>query len=259
MLIVAGAAMAHGGFCNIDRAIKLGGCKMKIDRTSTVEPASENSREEDATPPHGDEITPLGVPDSEVTANVRAAFTTLLADIGALRGELAAARERIGELEGLADRDPLLEILNRRAFARELDRALAMIDRYGAQVSLLIIDLNDLKTINDRKGHAAGDAALAHIAGVLVRNVRQTDVVARLGGDEFAVLLMQSDATIAAKKGREIAALIAAAPVDWRDAPFTAGISWGAVEIDPGLTAQDAMNLADQAMYAAKRKKMIRR
>ncbi len=200
-----------------------------------------------------DKITLLGIPDNQLTPNVRTALIGLIEDIRTLRSELDQARKRIGDLETLADRDPMLDVLNRRAFARELDRTLSMIERYQFRASLLIIDLNDLKIINDQRGHAAGDAALEHVARVLTSNVRQTDVVARLGGDEFAVLLLQADDAIAASKAQAIQALVAETPVSFEGGEFQAGISWGAVEIREGVSAQEAMNRADEAMYEAKK------
>ncbi len=202
-----------------------------------------------------DAISVMGVPAAELTPKVRAALISLAEDIRVLREELKQAKDRIGELETLADRDPMLDIYNRRAFAREMDRALGMIDRYQLRASLVFIDLNDLKKINDQMGHAAGDAALAHVAGTLTANVRQTDVVARLGGDEFALLLIQADEGVAAAKAQAIAGIVAAKPVEWEGAPFTASVSWGAVEIHKGVSAQEAMTLADEAMYAAKKMK----
>ena len=202
-----------------------------------------------------DAVSVMGVPAAELTPKVRAALIALVEDIRVLREELKQARDRIGELETLADRDPMLDIFNRRAFARELDRTLGMIDRYQLRASLVFVDLNDLKTINDERGHAAGDAALAHVAETLTNNVRQTDVVARLGGDEFALLLLQADEAVAAVKAQSIAAMVAAKPVEWDGTPFTASVSWGAVEIHKGVSAQEAMNLADEAMYEAKRMK----
>lgn len=190
-----------------------------------------------------------------MTEKVRAALVSLLDEVRDLRAQLEDARIRVSELETIADRDSMLDILNRRAFARELDRALAMIDRYDMSASLVFIDLNDLKRINDQLGHGAGDAALAHVARFLSDNVRQTDIVARLGGDEFALLLLQADQAVAAAKAKAIAAMIAAAPVEWKGRSFEAGVSWGAVEIRKGVSAQEAMNLADEAMYQAKKLK----
>lgn len=201
------------------------------------------------------ELEMLGVPDAELTPRVREALLGLIEEIRQLRRDMASMRERVSELETLADRDPMLNVLNRRAFARELDRALAMIDRYDVRASLVFVDLNDLKGINDRRGHAAGDDALVHVADCLTSNVRQTDSVARLGGDEFAILLLQADKQIASAKAAQIAQLIAQAPVDLAGEAQTVSVSWGAVEIRPGVSAQEALNLADEAMYEAKRMK----
>lgn len=202
-----------------------------------------------------DDISLLGVPEAELTPKVRAALLELVEEIQNLRAELRHARARAQELETLADHDPMFEVLNRRAFARELDRALAMIDRYKAQASLVFIDLNDLKKLNDTYGHGAGDAALAHVASTLTANVRQTDVVARLGGDEFAILLLQADDATASTKAAAISDIIAATPVDFEGNTLSISVSWGAVEIMKGVSAQEAMNLADEAMYQAKRMK----
>jgi diguanylate cyclase (GGDEF)-like protein/PAS domain S-box-containing protein len=93
------------------------------------------------------------------------------------------------ELRRLADHDALTGLSNRRVFGAELERQLARDRRYGGVSSLLMIDLDELKAINDTSGHAVGDRALQAVAGVLAERVRDTDLVARLGGDEFAVLL----------------------------------------------------------------------
>jgi diguanylate cyclase (GGDEF)-like protein len=200
-----------------------------------------------------DQIVLMGIPSVELTPKVRSALMTLMAEVQELRAELRGVRSRISDLEELADRDPLLDIFNRRAFVRELDRVLAMIDRYGVRASLIFVDLNDLKKINDGKGHAAGDAALGLVADVITANIRQTDAVGRLGGDEFGVLLLQSDQTQAEKKAQHLSDALAGKIVNWRDGPFGIGISWGAVEIVKGVSAEQAMERADSAMYEAKR------
>jgi diguanylate cyclase (GGDEF)-like protein len=235
---------------------------MKIDRTTKATGVRNVERASKLAPPAPaeqitavDEISVLGVPDAELTPKVRAAIVSLVEDLRELRAELERSRTRIQELEALADRDPMLDILNRRAFVRELNRVLAMIDRYDVRASLVFVDLNDLKIINDDQGHGAGDAALAHVAGVISENVRQTDVVARIGGDEFAIVLMQADQAVASAKASAIADLIARKPVTWDGPAFHAAVSWGAVQIRKGASAQEALNLADEAMYEAKRMK----
>lgn len=202
-----------------------------------------------------DQLVIAGVPESELTPKVREALMTLMNEVQTLRSELAETRARIGDLEKLADRDPLLDVFNRRAFVRELDRTLAMIDRYDMRASLVFIDLNDLKKINDSKGHGAGDAALAHIAAVVSANVRQTDILGRLGGDEFGLLLNQAGQETAQHKSDELSQAVSSQPVQWKGEPFTAHISCGVVEIVKGHSVDETMERADSAMYDVKARK----
>ena len=121
----------------------------------------------------------------------------LLAEIERLKHDLVLAAQRIAELEARADDDPLLGILNRRGFERELTRSLAYVKRYGAGAALMFIDLDGFKSVNDRHGHIAGDALLKAVAAALKGHVRASDVVARLGGDEFGVLMWNADEALA--------------------------------------------------------------
>ena len=130
----------------------------------------------------------------------RAAAMRLAAEVERLELELAAARSEIVALAARADIDPLTEVLNRRGFERELKRALAYLKRYDTSAALLYVDLDRFKAINDRHGHAAGDAVLKAVAMVIARQVRASDLVARLGGDEFVVLLWNLTAANAQAK-----------------------------------------------------------
>src|SRR5262249_43608803 len=121
----------------------------------------------------------------------RSTIMRLAGEVERLERELAAARAHMAALAAKAEIDPLTDILNRRAFERALERALAHVKRYGTSAALLYVDLDRFKLVNDRHGHAAGDAVLQAVAAVLMRHVRASDVVGRLGGDEFAVLLWQ--------------------------------------------------------------------
>lgn len=200
-----------------------------------------------------DAVVIAGIPDHELTPRVRQALQSLMEEVATLRAELAQTRARIGELEELADTDPLVGVLNRRAFVRELNRALAMVERYGAPSSLVFVDLNDLKTINDNWGHAAGDAALSHVAKILAAHIRQTDAVGRLGGDEFGIILTQADQATAREKAKALAGHVEADDVQWRDQRFKARISCGVVEIRKGLSADEALETADNEMYRVKK------
>ena len=137
----------------------------------------------------------------------------LLAEIERLKAELIKAEWKIAELEARADFDPLLDILNRRGFDRELKRSLAYVKRYGTAAVLVFIDLDGFKTINDRHGHAAGDALLKAVVAGLKSHVRASDMVARLGGDEFAVLMWNLETAQASAKAHELESIIAGTAV----------------------------------------------
>ncbi len=199
-----------------------------------------------------DSISIAGIPEAELTPRVREALTGLMQEVAALRQELAVAREQMRELETLAHTDPMLGVLNRRAFVAELNRALAMIDRYRQPSSLVFIDLDNLKVINDRGGHAAGDAALEHVAQVISTNIRQTDVFGRLGGDEFAVILTNAPYALAVQKADMLAHLVRESHAPGRD-PVT--VTCGVVEMKPGATVEDALEEADRVMYEGKKRR----
>jgi len=196
-------------------------------------------------PPKGQ---PKGKPKGEAA---------LLAEIERLKNELIGAEWRIAELEARGDVDPLLGILNRRGFERELKRSLAYIARYDAGAALVYLDLDAFKAVNDRHGHAAGDALLKMAARMLTAHVRASDVVARLGGDEFAILLWNVSETNAQAKARDLEAAVAAGAVGEGASRISVGASAGIVALTAGQSAAEAIAAADKAMYA--RKKQHRR
>jgi diguanylate cyclase (GGDEF)-like protein len=176
----------------------------------------------------------------------------LLAEVERLQADLGKAQRTIAELEARADVDPLLDILNRRGFERELKRSLAYLQRYNCEAVLLFIDLDDFKAVNDRHGHAAGDALLKAVARELVGNVRASDVVARLGGDEFGVLLWNLGAAQAAAKAHSLERLIETVTVAHGEARIAAGASVGLMPLVAGAAPEQMIDAADKAMYARK-------
>jgi len=182
----------------------------------------------------------------------RAVAMRLAAEVERLAAELAAARARVADLESRIDVDPLTEILNRRGFERELKRSLAYVKRYGAGAALIYIDLDDFKPVNDRHGHAAGDAVLKAVAATLVRQVRASDVVARIGGDEFVVLLWNAGEEAAAAKASALEAAVYATPVRWGASTLVVGAAAGVAMVGPLDTPADVIARADAAMYARK-------
>lgn len=185
-------------------------------------------------------------------ARSRSSVMRLAAEVDALAAELQASRARIAELEARVDIDPLTDVLNRRGFERELKRSLAFVKRYGASAALIYADLDGFKPVNDRHGHAAGDAVLKAIAAALVRNVRASDVVARIGGDEFAVLLWNVDDAAAAAKAAALEAVVYSTEVRWGASSFVVGASAGVALLGRLDTPAELMARADATMYARK-------
>jgi diguanylate cyclase (GGDEF)-like protein len=176
----------------------------------------------------------------------------LLAEVERLQADLGTAQRTIAELEARADVDPLLDILNRRGFERELKRSLAYLQRYNGEAVLLFIDLDGFKAVNDRHGHAAGDALLKAVARELVGNVRASDVVARLGGDEFGVLLWNLGAAQAAAKAHSLERLIETVTVAHGEVRIAVGASVGLAPLVAGAAPEQMIDAADKAMYARK-------
>jgi diguanylate cyclase (GGDEF)-like protein len=171
--------------------------------------------------------------------------------------ELDAARRRYGSLYASALSDALLDSLtglgNHRAFQEEFGRQLDAVRRYGHQVALLLIDLDDFKTINDTAGHAVGDRALVEVSRLLRGGLRRSDRPFRVGGDEFAVLMPGTSADEAYMVARRI---LSSCLEPRRDSGFERGFSFSA-----GIAAASAMGTsrsdlyarADDALYECKR------
>ena len=184
--------------------------------------------------------------------DLQAELARLSAERDAARAEAERLRRRLAEVEQLADRDPLTPVLNRRAFMRELSRAVAFCGRYAAPASLVYFDLDGFKAVNDRFGHAAGDAVLESVARGLLDHVRESDVVARLGGDEFAVLLAQAEADAASAKAHALVAELEREPVVFEGRAMAVRLSAGVRAFEPGLTPARWLAEADAAMFVRK-------
>jgi len=203
-----------------------------------------------------DLVAALGVPEhglDGVSPQLREAIIHLAADRNRLREDLGRARSRITALERLADEDALTPVANRRAFVRALTRMIAFSHRYRVPASVVYFDVNNMKQINDEHGHPAGDAALRHLAGVLLENIRSSDVVGRLGGDEFGVILAQTDEAQAHEKGAALAAAISVTPLRWGDATIPVSAAYGIHAFTGRENPQHAIEKADRAMYEQKR------
>jgi len=195
----------------------------------------------------------MGIPEAELTPKVRDALMNLMAEVEAMRRDLSEARERLATLERLADRDPLIPGANRRAFVRELTRTMSHSERYGHSSSVVYIDLNDFKDINDTYGHQAGDEALKHVANILLGSVRDSDVVGRLGGDEFGIILDKSDAKAARQRAEALRQSILNSPMQWNGNSIPVHVAFGVYTFSGTEDAGHALAAADRDMYQNKK------
>jgi len=199
----------------------------------------------------------MGVPENELTPNVQRALLGLMGEVDQLRKDTERLRSRVRELESLADHDVLLPVLNRRAFVREVSRALALAERHEAPSALVYFDLNGFKDVNDNYGHAAGDTALHHVAATLTANLRETDSVGRLGGDEFGVVLTLTTVAQAEHKANELANAIENTAFVHDGIELNINAAWGVHPLQAGVNVDAAMAQADAAMYVRKQELKI--
>jgi diguanylate cyclase (GGDEF)-like protein len=202
-----------------------------------------------------DNIQIMGIPEAELTPRVRTAITKLMEEVAQLRRELDGTKRRLDELETMADEDPLMPVLNRRAFVRELTRTKNMLERYGQKASLIYIDMNNFKEINDAHGHAVGDEALKHVAELLKGSVRSTDTVGRLGGDEFGVILTRATCDQARTRAESIAKSLEASVLEAGGHKIKLSIAFGVCEVTAEGDIEHELHSADRAMYEHKRSK----
>jgi diguanylate cyclase (GGDEF)-like protein len=149
----------------------------------------------------------------------------------------------------LADLDALTGLHNRRYFHETLARECSRAHRYNRQLALVVLDIDDFKSINDRIGHLAGDAVLAAVAERVQSVIRSADVACRVGGDELAVILPESTLADAEQLYRRVQFAVASRPLG----PFERiHLSAGLAELNPEDDAKTLFERADEALYRAK-------
>ena len=164
---------------------------------------------------------------------------------------LQSLRVAFAEQAQLARTDALTGIRNARAFMDEVTTETRRSRRHSSPLSLVYVDVDDFKTINDTQGHSGGDEVLRRIARALDRHTRDVDVVGRLGGDEFAILMPSTDEAGAAKV---IGALPARLQSAMSDLDFPVTLSTGCVTfLEPPAGVGEILQAADELMYEAKK------
>ncbi|AZG13679.1 diguanylate cyclase domain-containing protein [Cupriavidus pauculus] len=168
--------------------------------------------------------------------------------------DVSLERAQAAQLAYQASHDPLTGLVNRLEFERRLDAAVSRAQHAGSVHTLMYLDLDQFKVVNDTCGHAAGDELICQLADVMRQQLRRSDTLARLGGDEFAVLLEYCGAA----DGERVAETLRAAIADYRyrcrDQAFAVGVSIGLVTIDERTASREAaLGAADTACYRAKR------
>jgi two-component system, cell cycle response regulator len=151
-------------------------------------------------------------------------------------------------------RDGLTKLFNKRYLMDRLDSELKFAQRHETSLSLLLLDIDHFKKVNDTHGHLAGDAVLVHLAQILAKAVRNEDVVARCGGDEFAIILRAIGIEPAVQMAERLRRLVDAATVKYSGGDLKTTISIGVAGFPSTQceTPEQLVEAADQAMYRAK-------
>jgi diguanylate cyclase (GGDEF)-like protein len=201
-------------------------------------------------------IKAIGLDLTRLDRHARAAVEALCEEVLALRDENEHLQVQLQESRLLADHDGLCPVFNRRAFEREVRREIALAGRFHTPLSLIFVDLDRFKEVNDLFGHTIGDEVLLRVAHILTRNTRETDIVGRLGGDEFGIVLSQATAQDSLRKAGQLAQMIDSLVVrddaDGGVHEVRLGGSCGVVQWADGQSESDLIALADQAMFIEK-------
>jgi diguanylate cyclase (GGDEF)-like protein/PAS domain S-box-containing protein len=163
-------------------------------------------------------------------------------------------RKRLEEsLRVMATMDQLTGVANRRHFMDLAEREAYRAQRYGHDLSLVMIDLDHFKRINDTHGHAAGDRVLEEVCRVCGRELRESDLLGRMGGEEFAALLVECGLDEALAAAERLRRAVASRPVEGPEGAIRVTLSLGAAQLRPSESLSELLGRADRALYAAKR------
>lgn len=210
--------------------------------------------------------TPIIFLTAETSANVDIEAMNAGALDYLVKGEISAAMlerslryalklgDTFAELKRLATHDQLTGLLNRRELDRVLGEESERARRFGRPLSLVLIDVDHFKAVNDTHGHPAGDAVLREVARRLADNVREIDRLARFGGEEIALVFIETDGEAARDAAQRLIEVVRAEAVDIGGVRIAVTISAGVASLPQDATsAAELLIAADTALYAAKR------
>lgn len=172
----------------------------------------------------------------------------LVLAVATLREQLHGALSRAEAFEALASTDSLTGLANRRSAMAALEREVTASQRYGRAVSVIVLDLDHFKEVNDHHGHEAGDRVLVEIAAALRDQARDIDLVARWGGEEFLIVAPDTDHVAAARMAERLRRMLSAR----RPAGHVVTATFGVAEHEPGEGLDGLLRRADQLLYRAK-------
>ena len=191
-----------------------------------------------------------GARHSDDPHGIYAEMTRLNNELLIVKGEL---EKKNAELERLAYYDTLTGLFNRRAILEKLDEWLSQVRRYKDRLSVVMLDLDHFKRVNDTLGHRTGDRVLADVAGLMRRCVRQADFCGRYGGEEFLIILPRTDAAGAAIMAERLRAAVEGTPMrSPHGTTFKVTVSLGAAECCDGDNEDLIVGRADAALCRAK-------
>jgi diguanylate cyclase (GGDEF)-like protein len=156
------------------------------------------------------------------------------------------------KIQRQATTDGLTGLVNHKTFYEILEKELWRTRRYGGQISLIMVDIDNLKKINDAYGHRAGDKVIREISRKIRTCIRQIDTAARYGGDEFAVILPNTSLADAVVAAERMVDAVSDSPITWKKEQIALSISVGVGQYDAENSPEDITSHSDQALYTAK-------
>ena len=194
--------------------------------------------------------TPKGQPSTDLEINTTLQFALLAMEEAEKR--IKRQEIRIKHLESLSVTDELTQLLNRRGFLQQFQYSLSISRRSNTGGSLMVLDLDKFKQINDTYGHSAGDDVLQNVGVSISKVVRESDIVGRIGGDEFSILMPGASPVTVKKRISQIHSAISDIKFPWNYKNITIRGSIGRYDYQSQENEQEILNLADTNMYEQK-------